>query len=100
MKPFSLSFRRWAEATRAQFPELSDEQLRQVEAKFMARYAGETRANKPLFLPPGVKMQKLQITPAEMDYTASSEQIRDMILAAFGVPATIAGINKNMKRMM
>ncbi len=36
------------------------------------------------------------MSPLEMDYHASSEQLRDNILAAFGVPAVIAQINTQM----
>lgn len=74
----------------------SEEDLNRIEAKFMARYAGEIKAGRPLLLPPGVKYHKLSVTPREMDYGQTSEQVRDSILAAFGVPASIAGLTKGM----
>jgi HK97 family phage portal protein len=74
----------------------TDDDLARIEQKFLARYAGETRAGKPLLLPPGVKYHKISLTPAEMAYVASADQLRDNILALFGVPAVVAGIVQNM----
>jgi HK97 family phage portal protein len=74
----------------------SDEDMRRIEAKFIARYTGEVRANKPLFLPPGLSLKKLSVSPQEMMYHESAEQVRDNILALFGVPAVVAGISKHM----
>ncbi len=74
----------------------SDDDLRRIEAKFIARYTGETRANKPLFLPPGVKVVPLNIKPNEMIFGEVGDACRDAVLALFGVPALIAGINTGM----
>src|SRR5262249_3188671 len=73
-----------------------DEDLLRIEAKFASRYTGETRANKPLFLPPGTKLNHYTITPSEMQYCESALQMRDFILAAFGVPPVVAGIASEM----
>lgn len=74
----------------------SGDELDRIEAKFLARYAGETRAGKPILLPPGVKLNKLSLMPREMDYTQSADQIRDSIMAAFKIPSVIAGIVKEV----
>lgn len=74
----------------------ADEDLARIESKFVARYSGETRANKPLFLPPGVTLKKLSVSPHEMAYCESSEQIRDNILALLGIPSVICGISRQM----
>jgi HK97 family phage portal protein len=68
----------------------SDEDLRRIEAKFLARYVGEIRSNKPLFLPPGVKVVPLTIKPNEMVFGETASEVRDSILGLLGVPASIA----------
>jgi phage portal protein BeeE len=73
-----------------------EETLNRIEARFMGRYSGEINANKPLFIPPGAEVKKLHLSPHEMAYCESSEQMRDMILAAFGVPAAIANVSGGM----
>lgn len=80
----------------SQYFDPSTEDLDRIEAKFIARYGGEVRAGKPMILPPGVKLHKLSVTPREMDYKDSAEQIRDDILALFKVPAVIAGVIQNV----
>lgn len=74
----------------------SDDDLARIEAKFLARYAGETRVGKPLLLPPGIKFHRLDLRPKDMDFTAGAEQIRDNILSAYHVPAALAGILKDV----
>lgn len=74
----------------------SDEDLRRIEAKFISRYAGESRSNKPLFLPPGVKVSPLTLKPNEMVFGDTAKETRDNILALFGVPAIIAGLSENL----
>lgn len=70
---------------------LPDEKdLDRIETRLMARYSGEHNAAKPLFIPPGAKIQKLHLTPQELDFHHSAEQLRDSILALFGVPPAIA----------
>lgn len=76
--------------------EPSDEDLRRIEAKFVARYAGDTRANRPLFLPPGVKVNPLTIEPNKMVFGETADDMRDNILALFGVPKLVAGMMDGM----
>jgi HK97 family phage portal protein len=74
----------------------SEDQLNRIEARLAERYQGEHRSGKPLLVPPGAKLKPLTISPREMDFPGSFEQLRDSILALFGVPAVVAGITKNM----
>lgn len=74
----------------------SEAQLERIAQKLMDRYGGEQRAGTPLLAPPGTKVKPLSIAPREMDFQGSFEQLRDSILALFGVPAVIAGIVKDM----
>ncbi len=73
-----------------------EEQLRRIEAKFIARQVGPTRSNKPLFLPPGVKVVPLSIEPNKMVFGETGKETRDKVLAAFGVPHVIAGIDTHL----
>lgn len=67
--------------------------LDRIEARLMSRYGGEQNTNRPVMIPPGAKLKQLQLTPGELLFCESSEQIRDQILALFGVPAAIAQPN-------
>lgn len=76
--------------------DINETNINQIESKFFNRYQGETRAGKPIILPPGVELKNLFVSPKEFAYCESAEQLRDNILAAFGVPAAIAQISQHM----
>ena len=76
--------------------DINEANLNQIESKFFNRYQGETRAGRPIILPPGVTLKNLFVSPREFAYCESAEQLRDNILAAFGVPAAIAQISQHM----
>ena len=69
-----------------------DQELERIYAKFFARLQGETNYGRPMILPPGAKYTPLTISPTEMAYTQSADQLRDWTLALFGVPKEVAGI--------
>jgi phage portal protein BeeE len=73
----------------------TDQDLVRIEQKFLARYAGESRSNRPLFLPPGVQVKPLVIKPNEMMFGDTSREMRDNILAAFGVPVELIDLQGN-----
>ncbi|MGH8248451.1 MAG: hypothetical protein ACREUU_18685, partial [Gammaproteobacteria bacterium] len=52
-------------------------------------------AGKIPVLPPGAKGM-LPTSPREMDYSGSTEQLRDMNLSLFGLSPAVVGINKEM----
>jgi len=64
----------------------SPEQLQRIEKKFILRQAGAVNANRPLFLPPGVKIIPLSIQPNQMVFGETGAETRDNILDAFAVP--------------
>ena len=76
--------------------DVTADKLNQIEQKIAARYTGETKANKPVIIPPGFELKKLFVSPQEMGFVNSSEQLRDHILAAYGVPASVACVNGGM----
>lgn len=64
----------------------NEEALNRIEARFMGRYSGEIQANRPILVPPGAQVKKLQLTNQEMMFLESAEQMRKHILKGFGVP--------------
>lgn len=64
--------------------------LDRIEARLMSRYGNEHNANRPLMVPPGAHVKKVQLTPNELMFCESEDQLRDQILALFGVPSSIA----------
>jgi HK97 family phage portal protein len=78
----------------ARLPDEKD--LDRIEARLASRYGGEWNTSKPIFVPPGAKLKPIQLTPRELMYVESTDQLRDQILALYGVPATVAGVNRDM----
>jgi HK97 family phage portal protein len=72
------------------------EDIERIEQRFMSRFSGPTKAGRPVILA-GVKDIKPYMTsPREMDFSASSDQMRDMILGLFGVPRQAAMFSEGM----
>ena len=69
-----------------------EDMLRRIEAKFIARYYGENRSNRPIFLPPGVKVVPLTIKPNQMVWGENAEETRNNILAGYHVPPGIIAV--------
>lgn len=74
------------------YVDLDDDDLERLYAKFFARIQGEQNAGRPIITPPDSEIVPLTITPDEMAYTQSADQLRDWILALWGVPKEVAGI--------
>lgn len=75
-------------------PDESD--LNRIEARLMARYGTEINANKPIMIPPGAKLRKLQLSHDELGFCQSSDQLRDNTLALFHVPPPCVGVTHEM----
>lgn len=75
-----------------QYHDPDDEELERMYSKFFARFQGEHRSGMPIITPPGAEYVPLTINPVEMAYTQSADQLRDWILALWGVPKEVAGI--------
>ncbi len=76
----------------SEFEDPDSFQLDRIYAKFFARSQGELNSGRPLIMPPGAKFNPLQISPAEMLYMESASQCRDNVLALFGCPKEVIGI--------
>jgi len=105
----SVDQARWHTMKQGSFPSIaielgpeffdpSDEDISRVEQKWVSRYQGERRAGKPIIMPPGMKVVPMMINPREMDYIQSADQLRDCILALFGVPKFVVGIAQDVQR--
>jgi HK97 family phage portal protein len=59
------------------------------------RYAGYTKAGRPLLLENGLDVKRVNPTPKEMEFRGSAEDLRDEICAIFRVPPLLAMVVKN-----
>ncbi len=66
--------------------------LERAYAKLFGRLQGEINYGRPLITGNDVEYTPLMISPMEMAYTQSADQLRDWVLAAYGVPKEVAGI--------
>jgi phage portal protein BeeE/2'-5' RNA ligase len=103
----SISKSRWSQFINQARPEFwvemgpgfidpDDNMIARWEAKIAQKHQGEFNYGKPLFTPAGAKVTTLSFSPTEMAYFQSEEQIRDMILSAFGVPKSAVGVVSDM----
>jgi HK97 family phage portal protein len=63
-----------------------------VEAQIKARYEGRDGRKVLVADGTGVKAEKLNTAPREMDYAASKDPATKQVLALFGVNSTVAGL--------
>lgn len=75
-------------------PDESD--LNRIEARLMSRYGQEHNANKPIMVPPGAKLRKLQLSADELGFFDSANQLRDNVLSLFHVPGPCVGVVADM----
>jgi hypothetical protein len=66
-------------------------------ARFDAKHGGREKHRRPLVVNPGMTAKPWSNSPAEMDYTDSSDSSRDRILAINRVSKTIAGMTDDVK---
>lgn len=103
----SITKCRWSQFSNQARPELwielgagyedpTDDQINRYEAKLMAKFQSEFNYGKPVFTPPGSKLNVLSFKPEEMGYINSADQVRDMMGSLFRVPKTAVGISNDM----
>ena len=74
----------------------SDSQIARLQDKFLAKFGRTENAGRPLIVKPDMDIQALTLTPKEMDFGMSADQMRDSILSLFRVPKIIAGISEDV----
>lgn len=73
-----------------------DAELARIRSQLQALYAGPMNAGKLMIPPPGAKINKYSTSPSEMAYQEGWAQVLDFVLASFGVPKAVAGLQDSM----
>lgn len=77
--------------------ELDEAVVKRLQKQWLKRYGGENTGT-PAFLQAGMTIQKLGMNMQELDLSNLKNIPESRICAAFGVPATIAGLYVGLKR--
>lgn len=72
--------------------DIDEEGIKRLRKQLEAVYAGPENAGKVLIAPPKWKFGRLSTTPADMAWTEGFAQLLDFVLASFGVPKAVAGL--------
>ena len=76
---------------------LQVDQIKIMKEQFETNFKGPTRRGKFAFLPGALHVERLGLTPKEMNYLMSRKATRDEIAAIFGVPVsmlTVENVNR------
>jgi HK97 family phage portal protein len=74
----------------------SEDDLYRIEQKFMQRYSGENRSQKPMLVPPGAKVKPITHSPKELDFAGTTIPSEDAVLETFRIPPVVLGRSKDM----
>src|SRR3990167_2741558 len=77
---------------------LNPEQYERLRAKWNETYKGTENAGKIAILEAGLEYNQISITPKDLDFIEGKRQMRDEILAIFGVPASKLGLVEDVNR--
>jgi HK97 family phage portal protein len=77
---------------------LDDQSFRRLKQEWESSYAGSQNAHKTAILEGGVKPEKLNISPRELEFLEGRRFNRDEILAMFNLAADNLGITENSNR--
>ena len=76
-------------------PRLSGPQQRQIVEAIKTRYQGTSKHGEPLILDALIEdVKRLSLTPEEMNWMASSKDVKSRILEAFGVSPYVIGASE------
>lgn len=78
--------------------EITKDEITRIKERVMHRLDGVNRTGEPMLLPPGIEMDKLHYAPKELDFTDSSDSVRDAVFALRGVPKVLAGVTTDVNR--
>ncbi len=70
--------------------------LTRFYSKFASRFQGENNTGRPLITGPDTDVKALGISPVDMRYHETEEQLMTMILASLGVPKASIGLTDTM----
>lgn len=77
---------------------LTDQNWRRLQSQWKDNYSGTTNAHKTAILENGLKYQPMSLSNRDLDFLKGMEFNRDMILALFGVPKSLMGMDASMSR--
>lgn len=77
---------------------IDDKTWLRIKDQFQDMYGGINNAHKTAILENGLKYQAMNPNQKDMDFLRSREFNRDMILAMFGVPKSVLGMDASMSR--
>lgn len=78
--------------------EITKDEIKRIKERIMHRLDGVNRTGEPMLLPPQIEMDKLHYAPKELDFSNSSDSVRDAVFALHGVPKILAGVTSDMNR--
>lgn len=77
---------------------LNDENWKRLESQWKDQYSGTSNAHKTAILENGLKYAPMALNNRDLDFLAGMNFNRDMILAIFGVPKSLLGMDESMSR--
>jgi hypothetical protein len=78
--------------------EVDDKMYKRLVSQWRDSYGGTANSHRTAILENGLKYQPRVLTQKDMDFLAGRNFNRDMILAIFGVPKSIIGLDESMSR--
>ncbi|QDV49544.1 phage portal protein [Gimesia fumaroli] len=78
--------------------QITKEEIRRIKERVMYRISGVENTSEPFLVPPDMKLDKLHYAPKELDFSNSSDSVRDAVFALRGVPKALAGITTDVNR--
>jgi HK97 family phage portal protein len=77
---------------------LDEKVFKRIKNEFNDSYGGTANAYKVALLEGGMDFKQMSLTPKDMDFSHAREFNRDQILALFGVPKSLIGLDASMSR--
>lgn len=77
---------------------LDDEVYKRLTTEWSDKYGGTYNAHRTAILEDGLKYTPMALTQKDMDFLNSRNFNRDQILAMFGVPKSLIGLNEDVNR--
>ena len=78
--------------------ELREDTVKRLKADWGREYGGAANSGKMAILENGLSIERIGISPKELDWLATNRSTRDDILAIFGVPASKLGLVEDVNR--
>jgi len=77
---------------------IEKDEIKRIKERVMHRLEGVNNTGEPMLLPPQVEMEKLHYAPKELDFSKSTDSVRDAVFALRGVPKVLAGVTTDLNR--